>query len=151
MKEVSEVFEQIHLIPSLTIAFLTNVFGAHWILFAGYLLLNVIDFHTGREKARHNNQLESNIGWRGIRKKVMLWIIVVLGFLASVMLIELGIIVHMDFGITIVLGYLVLGSLIINEFNSIIENFVEMDYEVPKVLTRGLKVADEKINGETKE
>ena len=44
-----------------------------------------------------------------------------------------------------------LASLIVNEARSIVENFVEAGYDVPKVLTTGLQVADEKLNGADKE
>ena len=33
-----------------------------------------------------------------------------------------------------------------NEIRSILENFVEMGYKVPKILVNGLEVADKKIN-----
>ena len=48
--------------------------------------------------------------------------------------------------ITVLLGWFVLASLIVNELRSILENFVEMGYNVPRILTKGLEVADKAIN-----
>ena len=39
-----------------------------------------------------------------------------------------------------------LASLIINEIRSILENFVEAGYNVPKILVNGLEVADKVVN-----
>ena len=52
----------------------------------------------------------------------------------------------MDLGFTIAIGYMVIGALIVNEFNSIIENLIEYGIDVPVVLTKGLKVADDVLN-----
>ena len=36
--------------------------------------------------------------------------------------------------------------MLINEIRSIVENFVEAGYDVPKVLVKGLEVADKVVN-----
>ena len=59
--------------------------------------------------------------------------------------------IGIDLGVTTLLGWFVLASLIVNEARSIVENFVEAGYDVPKILTTGLQVADEKLNGADKE
>ncbi|WP_296877825.1 phage holin family protein, partial [Thomasclavelia sp.] len=51
-------------------------------------------------------------------------------------------------GITTLLGWFVLASLMVNEARSIIENFVEAGLNVPNVLINGLEVADKIINKE---
>ena len=58
-------------------------------------------------------------------------------------LIEIGKVINIDLGITTLLGWFVLASLIVNEARSILENFVEAGYDVPAVLTKGLQVADQ--------
>lgn len=67
-------------------------------------------------------------------------------FGASVGLIEIGSTLGVDLQITTLLGWFVLASLMVNEIRSILENFVEMGYNVPKVLIKGLEVADNVIN-----
>lgn len=48
--------------------------------------------------------------------------------------------------ITTLLGFFVLASLLVNEIRPICENLVEMGVDVPKILIRGLEVADKAIN-----
>ena len=54
--------------------------------------------------------------------------------------------IGVDLQITTLLGWFVLASLLINEIRSIVENFVEAGYDVPKVLIKGLEVADKVVN-----
>ena len=55
-------------------------------------------------------------------------------------------------GITALLGWFVLASLIINEIRSILENLVEAGFNVPVILVKGLEVADKMVNkSETEE
>lgn len=57
-----------------------------------------------------------------------------------------------DLGITALLGWFVLASLIINEIRSILENLVEAGFNVPVILVKGLEVADKMVNkSETEE
>lgn len=85
-------------------------------------------------------------GWKGVLKKLGYWIMIVVAFGASTAFIEIGDTIGIDLGITTLLGWFVLASLLVNEIRSILENFVEMGYKVPKILVNGLEVADKKIN-----
>lgn len=129
------------------IAVLTMVLGEHWYIFAAFLLLNIIDWLTGWLKSRINGVENSTAGWKGVLKKIGYWLMIVVAFAIAAALIEVGEVIGIDLGITTLLGWFVLASLIVNEARSIVENFVEAGYDVPKVLTTGLQVADEKLNG----
>lgn len=129
------------------IAVLTMVLGEHWYIFAAFLLLNIIDWLTGWMKSRINGVENSTAGWKGVLKKIGYWLMIAVAFAIAAALIEVGEVIGIDLGITTLLGWFVLASLIVNEARSIIENFVEAGYDVPKVLTAGLQVADEKLNG----
>lgn len=128
------------------VAFLSFILGKHWYLFVAFLLLNIIDWITGWMKSRINNKSNSNAGLKGVLKKLGYWIMILVAFIASTVFIEIGVTLGIDLGITTLLGYFVLASLIVNEIRSIIENFVEAGYNVPKVLTKGLEVAENIIN-----
>lgn len=128
------------------IAFLSFVFGEHWILFALFLVLNVLDWFTGWMKSKMKNKENSTAGWKGVLKKLGYWIMILVAFVATVLFIEIGKTLGIDLGITVLLGYFVLASLIVNELRSIVENFVEAGYNVPTILTKGLEVADKIIN-----
>ena len=129
------------------IAVLTMVLGEHWYIFAAFLLLNIIDWLTGWMKSRINGVENSTAGWKGVLKKIGYWLMIAVAFAIAAALIEVGEVIGIDLGITTLLGGFVLASLIVNEARSIVENFVEAGYDVPKVLTTGLQVADEKLNG----
>ena len=129
------------------VAILSFVFGEHWILFAIFLLFNIADWLTGWMKSRMAGKENSVKGWQGVLKKLGYWLMILVAFAASAVFIEIGNTLEMDLGITTLLGWFVLASLIVNEARSIVENFVEAGYDVPKVLTTGLQVADEKLNG----
>ena len=132
------------------IAILTMVLGEHWYIFAAFLLLNVIDWITGWMKSRINGVENSMAGWKGVLKKLGYWLMIAVAFAIAAALIEVGKVIGIDLGVTTLLGWFVLASLIVNEARSIVENFVEAGYDVPKVLTTGLQVADEKLNGADK-
>lgn len=133
------------------IAVLTMFFGEHWPLFALFLLLNVIDWITGWMKSYINKKENSVKGWKGVLKKIGYWLMVLVAFVSSYIFIDIGNVLGIDLGITTLLGWFVLASLIVNELRSIVENFVEAGYNVPKVLTNGLEVANKVINNDDKE
>ena len=133
------------------IAILTMVLGEHWYIFAAFLLLNVIDWITGWMKSRINGIENSMAGWKGVLKKIGYWLMIAVAFAIAAALIEVGKVIGIDLGVTTLLGWFVLASLIVNEARSIVENFVEAGYDVPRILTAGLQVADEKLNGADKE
>lgn len=128
------------------VAVLSYLLGPHWILFALFLGLNVADWLTGWMKSRIAHKESSSAGWKGVLKKLGYWIMIVVAFGASTAFIEIGVTIGIDLGITTLLGWFVLASLLVNEIRSILENFVEMGYKVPRILVNGLEVADKKIN-----
>lgn len=128
------------------IAVLTYIFGEHWMLFALFLAFNVADWLTGWAKSRLAHKESSSAGWKGVLKKMGYWMMIAVSFGASAVFIEIGATLGINLQITVLLGWFVLASLIVNELRSILENFVEMGYDVPKILVKGLEVADKAIN-----
>lgn len=135
-------------IAGAVIAFFSFLFGEHYFLFVAFLVLNIIDWLTGWMKSRINKKENSVKGWKGVLKKLGYWLMILTAFLAAALFIEIGQVLNIDLGITTLLGWFVLASLIVNELRSIVENFVEAGYDVPKVLTKGLEVANKVINDE---
>ena len=151
MKTMATITDSYNAFVGAVIAILTMVLGEHWYIFAAFLLLNVIDWITGWMKSRINGVENSMAGWKGVLKKLGYWLMIAVAFAIAAALIEVGKVIDIDLGVTTLLGWFVLASLIVNEARSIVENFVEAGYDVPKVLTTGLQVADEKLNGADKE
>ncbi len=130
------------------IAVLSYILGEHWWLFLAFLLLNIADWLTGWMKSRMAGKENSMKGWKGVLKKLGYWIMIMVGFGASAIFIEVGQVIGIDLGITTLLGWFVLASLLINEIRSILENFVEAGFNVPIILIKGLEVADKIVNKE---
>lgn len=133
------------------ITVLSMVFGENWKLFTLFLLLNTVDWITGWMKSRFKKEESSTKGWQGVLKKLGYWLMILVAFVASYVFIDIGKVLGIDLGITTLLGWFVLASLIINEMRSIVENLVEAGYKVPKILTKGLEVANRVINQEDEE
>ena len=72
-------------------------------------------------------------------------------FGASAVFVDIGKVIGVDLGVTTLLGWFVLASLLINEIRSIVENFVEAGFNVPAVLVKGLEVADKVVNKDQEE
>lgn len=140
--------DTINAVGGTIVAVLTAVFGTHWLLFVGFLVLNVIDYITGVRKSRLTGKDNSAKGVKGVWKKLGYWLMVLVAFLASAIFIEIGRTLGIDLAITAYIGWFTIASLIINELRSILENFVESGDNVPKVLTKGLEVAENAINKE---
>lgn len=151
MKTMATITDSYNAFVGAVIAILTMVLGEHWYIFAAFLLLNVIDWITGWMKSRINGVENSMAGWKGVLKKLGYWLMIAVAFAIAAALIEVGKVIGIDLGVTTLLGWFVLASLIVNEARSIVENFVEAGYDVPRILTAGLQVADEKLNGADKE
>lgn len=128
------------------IAVLSYILGEHWILFVAFLLLNLVDWLTGWMKSRMAGKENSLKGWKGVLKKLGYWIMIMVAFGTSAVFIEIGKAIGVNLGITTLLGWFVLASLLINEIRSILENFVEAGFNVPVILVRGLEVADKVVN-----
>ena len=128
---------------------LSYILGEHWFLFVAFLGLNVADWITGWMKSRINKKENSMAGWKGILKKLGYWLMIMVAFGSSAVFVEIGNAIGIDLGITTLLGWFVLASLLVNEIRSICENFVEAGYNVPTILIKGLEVADKVVNQDT--
>ena len=146
MNYANAIIDWYNAIAGAVIAVLSYVLGEHWILFVAFLLLNLADWITGWMKSRMTKKENSVKGWQGVLKKLGYWIMIMVAFGASAIFIDIGKVIGVNLGITTLLGWFVLASLIINEIRSILENFVEAGYNVPAILVNGLKVADQVVN-----
>ena len=145
-KEFCKIFNKITSTISAIGTTLTSIFGSEWMLFAGYLILNITDYITGTIKSKINKQENSKKGLVGILKKVCYWILIVISFLISHLLVKLGIQININLEFIWAFGWFTLTCLIINESRSIIENFIEMGIYVPEFIKNGLEIYKNMIN-----
>lgn len=149
--DISPLTNKINLIMGAVTALLAYIFGEHWILFAFFLGLNLLDFLTRWIAARLTGTENSRAGWIGILKKLGYWIMIGLGFGMSVIFIEIGEVIGINLKVTTFIGWFVLATLFINEIRSILENLVEAGYDdIPIILIKGLEVANNAIDGKIK-
>ena len=141
-----KVIDTYNAILGAAVAVLSYVLGPHWFLFAIFLLLNVFDWITGWIKSKKTGKTSSKAGLWGIMKKFVYWMLIIATFSITASFTELGSILGMDLGVTTLLGWFVLASLLVNEARSICENLVEMGINMPTILVKGLQAANRVVN-----
>ena len=143
------IIDKYNALAGTAIALLTAIFGTYWYVFAAYLVCTVLDYVTGIIKARFLHKESSSVGLKGIIKKLGYWIIIAVAFLVSDVFVRMGRdLWQMDFSFMEFIGWFTLGCLLINEIRSILENLVESGLHVPKLLTKGLDVAEKLLEKE---
>ena len=143
---MEKILEKINLLWAAAVTLLTAAFGTYWFLFAAFIALNAVDYITGIIKSRYTRTENSNKGLKGIFKKVGYWVVIAIAFFLSYGFETLGTIIGVNLGFTVLIGWFTLGTFIVNEIRSILENLVLIGVEVPAWLVKGLEVANEKIN-----
>ena len=143
---MEKILHKVNLIGGALVALLSGIFGEFWYLFCAFLVLNVVDYISGILKARLTKTENSMKGWQGIVKKVGYWVCIAIGFFIAVCFTEMGKLIGIDLAFTEVFGWFTLATFIINEIRSVLENLVVMGVDVPSFMTRGLEIANMKMN-----
>ncbi len=146
MNYAEPIINEYNAIIGAIVAVLSYILGEHWILFAAFFFLNIADWLTGWLKSRIMGKENSIKGWKGVLKKLGYWLMIMVAFGSSAVFIEIGHSLGIDLGITTLLGWFVLASLIINEVRSVLENFAQAGYHVPAILVKGLEVAEKAMD-----
>ncbi len=140
MEEISKIFNKINSMLAVIITSLNSTFGTEWVLFAGYLILNILDYLTGIAKAKFTDTESSANGLKGIIKKVGYWFLILVSFIITYLLIEMGNKINLNIEFINLFAWFTVACLIINEARSILENLVELGIKVPPFLTKGLEI-----------
>lgn len=146
MNELMPVINKADAMLAVIVTLLSYILGKHWYLFVFFLALNIGDYITGCIKSRINAKTNSSKGAVGVLKKLGYWIMIAVAFGMGAFFIEIGEIIGVNLEISSLIGWFVLANLLINEIRSIIENLVESGYSVPKILTKGLEVANDVLD-----
>lgn len=140
---MTKLIDTYNFIMGAVVTIATALFGTYWYIFAGFLLLNIVDWLTGWYKARIMGKETSKIGLKGILKKTGYWVIILVAFLMPAMFIHLGKdLLGVDLQFLTLLGWFTLATLLVNEIRSILENLVECGYNVPSFLIKGLAITE---------
>lgn len=143
-------FDKVNMIYGLIATVGVAVFGKYWFLFAGFLLMNIIDYATGYFKAKFYNKNESSaVGAKGVAKKVWYWVVIGMAFFISHSFVYMGEILGINLAFVQLFGWFTLATYLINEIRSILENLLEMNVKVPGFLVSGLDVAQKLLDART--
>lgn len=143
---MTKIIDTYNAIVGAIITLCAALLGEHWYLFALFLLLNVVDWLTGWAKAYRKGTESSYVGLRGALKKLGYWAIILVAFEMAVCLKSLCVdMLGVQLEWITLIGWWVLASLFVNEARSILENLVEMGYQVPEFLIKGLAVTQKLI------
>ncbi len=146
MNYANVLTDKYNAVVGIVVALLTAVFGAYWYVFAAYLLLNIVDWLSGWYKAHKKKQESSKVGAVGAVKKLGYWAVILVAFTISGCFVQVGQdMLGINLSFLHMLGWWVLAMLIINEARSILENLIELGYEVPEILVEGLAVTEKLI------
>ena len=110
---------------------------------------NIIDYVTGLMASKYRGQaLDSYNGFRGIAKKICMWLLIVVGAIVDWLLKYATDTIGITSPFTFLVACIVAIWLICNELLSILENIADIGVELPTFLTKVVKYV--KRQAETK-
>ena len=121
-------------------------FGQYWILFFGFLILNIVDWLSGWYVSRLKGEENSKAGFWGICKKMVYWIVITLAFFIGYALQLLNQFFLIDLSFLDYIGWFVVAQFLVNELRSVLENLYYINPNaVPIFLINGLKIVNDKL------
>lgn len=122
-----------------------SFFGILAIPLALLIPCNIIDYFTGMAAAKSRGEkISSNVGFKGILKKVSMYILIFVGFGMDVMINYAIKVLGIQFELPMLFAAIVTSWLVINELISITENCEEIGQYIP-ILSPVLKFVRKKI------
>lgn len=137
MKKVERLFNWISVVSGIVGGFLSYWLGGWDILLKTIVFLAVVDYITGIIKAIYLKQLSSEIGFKGLFKKIVMFIVIAVAFVIQQLI-----------GETVPLREIVIMFYICNEALSLLENaaiFIPIPDKLRNVL---LQLRDKDSEGE---
>lgn len=120
---MEKLFNWISILIGVAGGALSYMFGAFDVVLISLIILMAIDYLTGIIKGIYNKKLSSDIGWRGLLKKVSTLLVVALAHVVQHLL-----------GDTVGIRDIVIMFYIANEGLSILENVAEVSTVIPEQL-----------------
>lgn len=112
-----------------------------------YILVavNIIDYITGIAASSCKGQaIESRIGYRGIAKKVSMWLLVAIGAIMDYLMVFATASLGVDTGIKYMVAIAVVIWLLANELISILENISDIGTPLPPFLLKLIQLLKDK-------
>lgn len=117
-------------------AFLSALLGTLYIPVLLMILCNIIDYATGlmAAKNRPDGGISSYRSIKGIKKKVSMWLLVVVGAVMDQLLLYASQTIGVKIPVTFLIACVVAIWIICNEIISILENMVDIGIQIPSFL-----------------
>lgn len=117
-------------------AFLSALLGTLYIPVLLMILCNIIDYATGlmAAKTRPDGGISSYRSIKGIKKKVSMWLLVVVGAIMDQLLLYASQTIGIKIPVTFLIACVVAIWLICNEIISILENMIDIGIQIPSFL-----------------
>lgn len=133
-------------------AFLSALLGTLYIPVLLMILCNIIDYATGlmAAKNRPDGGISSYRSIKGIKKKVSMWLLVVVGAVMDQLLLYASQTIGIKIPVTFLIACVVAIWIICNEIISILENMVDIGIQIPSFLlplVKNIKTQTEHIAG----
>jgi toxin secretion/phage lysis holin len=114
------------------------------------VVCNVIDYFTGLVAAKYRNEpVSSYKGFRGIAKKVCMWLLIAVGAMIDWLIIYAGTYIGITIPVTFIIACIVAIWLICNEIISILENMVDIGVKIPPFLLPLVKNIKKQVEDKT--
>lgn len=117
-------------------AFLSALLGTLYIPVLLMILCNIIDYATGlmAAKNRPDGGISSYRSIKGIKKKVSMWLLVVVGAILDQLLLYASQTIGVKIPVTFLIACVVAIWIICNEIISILENMIDIGIQIPSFL-----------------
>lgn len=125
---------------------LQTIFGSHNILFLLYLIMNMLDLVAGALAAYSKSSFSFRELTKGLARKLGYWIMIATAFIVAIGLKSVGGDINVDLSFIVILGWIVLATLLVNEARSILQKLVDLGVNVPPVLELMLKKAESELD-----
>lgn len=131
---------------TVVISTVSRIFQTHGIFFVLYFLLNVIDLATVLIKRRLLKTTSGKSFEKIVFKKILCWLMLAVAFGISVVFIQIGKVINADLGVSSLLGWFVLGSLMLNDLRYFLQNLLDCGVQIPGILRKTLVLAEKALD-----
>ena len=133
-------------------ALLSALLGTLYVPVLLMVLCNIIDYATGlmAAKNRPDGGISSYRSIKGIKKKVSMWLLVVVGAIMDQLLLYASQTIGIKIPVTFLIACVVAIWIICNEIISILENMIDIGIQIPSFLlplVKNIKTQTEHIAG----
>lgn len=124
---------------------LNGFLGTLAVPFYMLVVTNMIDYGTGICAAVcRGEKVSSAKGFKGIAKKVCMWLLVLVGMITDYIVVSMGQTMHIQLDFGFVVAAAVVFWLLANELISILENIADIGVPMPAFLMKAVELVKEK-------